>query len=361
MAIYIVAVGYLTVFTLAQIFVNENLKGLSKYFYGLICLFILFIAGCRYGLETDYWHYNDIFNGTSEQMIEPGFLLLIKIVRAFTHNFNYFLIIVAALSFGIKANLIRQFKYCFLLLLVYYLRYFVLFELNGIRQGLSLAFVMIAVMKLVEGDRKKFVIFTLVASMIHMSSALILLALLFEKRTMKFSVIVGVCMAAIIFRVYFLDMVMSFRHILNSSILNSEYHLIRGTQYIFNGRLGNREIWTSILRSVIQIFCFYWLRTNNLFRNKYNVLFNIYLLGCLVNIGFVGLDTISYRLASTFCCVECLLLGYGMQDGPHFDLKQINLKRAGAYMTIVACNVWSFIGVLNTSESLIPYRTFFFQ
>lgn len=361
MAIYLFVMGYLALFALAQIVGDENMKGLSKYFYVAICLLIFLIAGCRYGLEADYWHYNDIFNGTSEQVVEPGFLLLIGFVRLFTHNYNLFLMIVAALSFGIKAKLMDKFKYCFLLMLTYYLRYFVLFELNGIRQGLSLAIVMIAVMKFVDGDKKGFILITLLASMIHMSSATLLVALFLDKKTIKLPVLLGMCVAAVIFRLYFLDTIMSLGRIFNSSILSSGYHLIRGTQYIFNGSLVSDELWPPIIRSIIQILCFYWLRTSGILRGKYNVLFNIYLIGCLINICFVGLDTISYRLAATFCCVECLLLGYTTQNGPQFSLRHVKIKKTFAYSAIIACNLWSFINMLNTSETLVPYRTFFFQ
>ena len=193
MAIYLFVAGYLVFFALVQSMGKEKVRGLYN-LYGIICFLIFLIAGCRYGLETDYWHYNDIFNGNSEQTVETGFLLLIKLVKLFTNNFNFFLVIVAALSFGTKAKLMGQFKYCFLIMLSYYLKYYVLFELNAIRQGLSLAIVLIAVTKLVEGNKKKFVILALIASTIHASSAFILLALLFEKKTLKPFVLIGMLM-----------------------------------------------------------------------------------------------------------------------------------------------------------------------
>lgn len=246
-------------------------------------------------------------------------------------------------------------------MLSYYLRYYILFELNGIRQGLSLAIVMVAVTKLVDDQKKSFVILTLIASTIHISSVFILLALILDKKTLKLPVLIGMCVAATLFRLYFLDDVMSLGTILNSTILNSENHLINGAKYVFNGAFVRTDILLPIIRSIIQIFCFYWLRTKDIYREKYNVLFNIYLIGCLLNISFVGLDTISYRLAATFCCVECLLLGYSTQSESQLDLRHVKIKKMFSYIAIVACNLWSFIGVMNTSKTLIPYRVFFLQ
>ena len=64
-------------------------------------------------------------------------------------------------------------------------------------------------------------------------------------------------MAAIIFRIYLLEKVMSLGNILNAMIFSSDNHLIKGTQYIFNGSFVEKGIIAPIIRCILQIICFY--------------------------------------------------------------------------------------------------------
>ena len=81
------------------------------------------------------------------------------VIHIFFKNYGVYCFIVAIISMGIKGKYFGKLKYPFIALLCYYLRFYVLFELNAIRQGMAMAFVIIAIYYLIkETKNRKYVI-----------------------------------------------------------------------------------------------------------------------------------------------------------------------------------------------------------
>lgn len=351
MGLYISVYIYLFLFALFQM--GKAKKRTIFYAYVFICMVLFFISGFRYDLETDYWHYYRIFHNITKETLEPAFGLIIYLVKTLTNNYNIFLIIIAALSIGIKAKVFKSINYYFIALFVYYLRFFVLFDLNAIRQGVGIIFVILAVYYLLDDHYKKFVLLVVIATMFHSSSFFAFSILLFRKKNISLKSLTVLIIFAIFFRENALDFILNSFQAL-SNLMFSSNRLISGIKYIVNAQ--NTEVMSLIplVRIIIPAYCFYFLSKTD----KQKQLFNIFTAGALLNIMFFGYDTISFRLASVFYCVEGLLLGYSVESNKVTNLRKINLKSFVCFIIIILFDSVSFFNTLTTSESLIPFRTF---
>ena len=162
MAIYLTVLGFLSVASIFELFhIKIETKQKKIVYWGIVIALVL-VAGLRYGLESDYWHYYYVFWGTIKvSSLEIGFKLFNSIVYTFFKNYGVYCLIVAIVSMGGKGKFFFKLKYPFIALLCYYLRFYVLFELNAIRQGMAMTIVNIAIYYLINSDIKKYIFFVL--------------------------------------------------------------------------------------------------------------------------------------------------------------------------------------------------------
>lgn len=364
MLIYLFFIVILCLVSMVQLFNKKNTKLLKSCWF-IVCLGLILLSGLRYGLETDYWHYYEMFKGTNiVSTTEPAFVVLMRLTKVVTNNFNCFVLLVAIISIGIKCKIFAKCKYCFVVLLIYYLRYYILFELNAIRQGLAVTFVLIAIYKLINNDKKGYIVFSLIAVMFHVSSVVVLGAWFIGNKRCTIKEIIIMCGGAMGLRIFVVEKLLSMGGKYVSFVFNSSNNLINGTKYIlYNNHVETVSV-VGILRVLIPVICLYLLQTeegsysNNPKLNKYNLLFKLYLLGATINLLFLGYDTIGYRLASVFYCIEGLLVGFSLERKQLYSFNRVNIVNLLCYITLIACDLWSFIGLMNTSDSLIPYRSF---
>lgn len=358
MAIYIILLILLASFSIFEL-INIRFKN-QKIIFIILCLTLVCVSGFRYGLETDYWHYYYIFNGSLKASnLEIAFMLLNKIVYSLTHNFNIFCIIVAILSMGLKGWIFDKMKYPFTMLLCYYLRFYVLFELNAIRQGLAITFIILAYMSFDKKQIKKYILFSIIAILFHSSAVIVLLTPLVYRLKLSAKWIMIVYVLAIVFRLAFFDRAITYLQQFSSIINGSSNGVIRGTQYIINSGDKMQPVGiTNYVRIILPGISLYYLQKNI----KKEWYYNLYFIGSIMNIMFLGLDTIGFRLASNFYVVECLILSAVLSANTGIlKFRKFKWKQATFLGIVAFCDIWSFIATLASSTTLIPYTTFFFH
>lgn len=88
----------------------------NKIVFFMLAVYLILVAGLRYGIETDYWSYAKIFKSTSEnhevEGIEKGFHSLILFYKNMfsSKNFNGFIFMLAFISVGLKLFYISKLK-----------------------------------------------------------------------------------------------------------------------------------------------------------------------------------------------------------------------------------------------------------
>lgn len=180
MKLYIIIIIFLLLINILMI-KKSGIKGSLKkgVFYG-VTIFLIMFAGVRYGIDTDYWNYYDMFLGKLEGA-DLGFPIIIGCFRKhISDNFNLFILTIALLSIGIKGFCISKCKFPFLGIFLYYSFYYIWCEWNIIRHGLAISFLFLAIYYLQLEKVILYFIFLGIAVFIHPASAIFILAFVFK-------------------------------------------------------------------------------------------------------------------------------------------------------------------------------------
>lgn len=139
----------------------------------LVCIIII-VGGLRDSVGSDWYAYYDIFK-SSQEKVEVGFQYLITSIKYFDNN-NYYLFVfcIFALSILLKIYFFYKLSSSVLICLIVYMgSWFLVFDINQIRQGLSLGFVCIALCFCYNKKIIPYCIFLFLAFMVHTSSIVI--------------------------------------------------------------------------------------------------------------------------------------------------------------------------------------------
>ena len=127
-------------------------RGDVRWAMGWLAIALLIaLGGLRYEVGTDWESYLDLFNlvaqgeSFSDLREENGFLVMVKGAQFFLLSYPGFVFALFALSFSLKLYAIFKFRADVLVsLIVYFFSAFLIYDFNGLRQGLALGFVMCA-------------------------------------------------------------------------------------------------------------------------------------------------------------------------------------------------------------------------
>lgn len=174
-----------------------------------------FICGFRYKFLTGdlikyegNYHYLINQGWFSESVIQggrnTGFQMFMKLVATIAHGeFQWLLLIIAIIIEVILAIMI--YKYSpkpWLSYLVWNCLGFYIFGFSAIKQALAMAFVMCAMMEILEDNLPKFLFFSLIATFIHAPAMAFLPAYWVAKNKIKLSTVVGYGILAIMIFVF---------------------------------------------------------------------------------------------------------------------------------------------------------------
>lgn len=165
----------LFILIVSLIFLEEYLGDYKKYVYwGLCIILILFCAFRPIGVDPDSEVYEGLFknnDNNSKLLIESSFLFFSEIIKSFTDDVHYLFLFYAILGITIKFYAIRQLSpWVFLPLAIYLGNYFILHDFIQIRAAVSSGMLLLAVKPLSEGNKKRAIVYFLIANVFHYSS-----------------------------------------------------------------------------------------------------------------------------------------------------------------------------------------------
>ena len=339
----------------AQVSVLKNLsKEVKKIFKILTVVVPSFFSGIRYGIGTDYIIYKNVFNEilnkvTITKRSEIGYVLLNKIIIFFTSDFQALLFIIALLTIGcVYSTLYRKKEKIsvpfgmFAFMLMYYQMTF-----NLSRQMLSAAIIMYAIKFLEENKKKKYLIYTIIATSIH-TSGIIGLPLVFlykflteEKYRKKRLIFYFVCLVA----------VCGYSKILTpifSSIPALKYYL----QYVSFSYEG---IGIGILRYILLgivpgIYLYKRMKDDK----PIMMMYAITILGFILWTNSYVSDYIAYRISYIFLLNIVCVLGYYWKVMKNKKEIFINL-----FLLSIIIFFWYYDFFYLGSHETVPYTTIF--
>jgi hypothetical protein len=318
-----------------------------------LCSFLIIcVAGFRYGLETDYWSYYNIFNNRNlsrDTGIEWGYRYINIWFRTYiSQEFNHFVTFCSLVFIGIKVWLFSKFNRPLLALAVYFLLFFIFFELNAVRQGIAIAWIFLAVHSLSRNNIRKYFVYTIIAVLIHISSVLLFLVLAVKNSTFTLKKICIILLCTLFFRLFFFEYVLNSILVIIFNIFQTP--LFERIQILLTRYFNNdiKMIFSiGMLRKVIFMFLLFLLNRGKKINNIY---FNIYLLNVIMSILFSGISTVGYRLSLgfesflPFAVVTCL--------------RKNTWKQFYTVFFIVLLSFGVYLLTLSNNDSAVPYKTY---
>lgn len=314
-----------------------NNRLLSFLFIG----FLIALAGFRYNISTDYWHYyNSFISNIEETRFEFLFKKLMIYSKKLFNSYNVFVFIVALLALSLKGWYFSKLYNPFLAIFIYICIYFFDADFNIIRQGLGIGFVYLAI----EGGKKKnpfqFLILLLIACGFHISYLILLPFYLICGKKINFSLkkVIFIIVILFVIRITIFNSFLRFvQQLLRSSGNPLILQLVR--------YLGVKDfvINFSLLRRLFFVCLYIYLfGTKDL-----DIYFILYFFSFLLSLLLTGNEMFLHRLS---LCFDIFSI-------PLFANRRIPLTKKnilGIIVFIISLTVLYF----KPMSSVLPYQTY---
>lgn len=175
MVYYLINFG-LSVFSSVEV-LHVNIGKIWNVIYLLALICLIVFAGTR-SVGFDYQAYREIYSavaidGLGGSPVEIGWAFICFLLSPL--GFNFFLLVVAALSVTIFGVFIKKYSpYLFIALAIYYSSYFILKEMGQMRQGLAIAIATCTFTVSLEKRKWLFILIFLAAVSVHYSAVVLL-------------------------------------------------------------------------------------------------------------------------------------------------------------------------------------------
>lgn len=168
---------------------NGNRKAINQKAFGFFCFAcILAIGGLRNEVGADWASYKQLYTSTNtfkdafNAREEELFMFLLLGCKKIFNNFHFFIFVIFTLSFYLKYKVITKYSSDFFLsLIIYIYTLFMIYDLNGIRQGLAIAIVLLSITSIINRKFGIFIVHIIIAAFFH-KTALIFLPLYWLSR-----------------------------------------------------------------------------------------------------------------------------------------------------------------------------------
>jgi len=293
-----------------------------------IFIFILFltIGGFRYEVGADWFSYRDIFieNNISfsieNLLTDPLFYLLQRLCYILENSFSLFIFITFFITFYFKYVVIKKYSInMYMSLIIYFSGIFLIFDINGIRQGLALTFVLYSFRYIFERNFLKYLFFVFISSFLHLS-AIIVLPIYFlyntkmtNKKYILFSfvfIVLGLSISNVIFP--FID-----QFIINTGYSGRLDYYSNSVNYTTTFNFFDIA---SIRRIVLWIFILFTTWKDNSIQTMFYK--NVYMFSLLIFYSSLNSLEVAYRLSYYYFLVEIFIIPISINS-----IKNIGLKR----------------------------------
>lgn len=310
-----------------------------------------FFAGVRYGIGTDYFSYQEIFEKVKygyDIRQEIGYKVINYLIywiggdiQLVFFVISFFTILFIYLSLYDHKDKISVGFGMFVFMLLYYQ-----YSYNGIRHALAMAISLYSIKYIYKRNLIKFLFFTILSISFHMTAILIfplyfLYDIIGKKRSLIFSVI--------FFMIFFI-MVLNYEKILLpiigniSSLEYYEVYLNTKEQYSFG-------IGILVLNLPYILPGMIFLKDLNVYENNFLLYYSFLILGVLLKFsGYFGSQYVN-RIAMNFLIVTVILVPYYIRISKY---KQTKILSYLIILFIIANWIYNYI-YLGSSET-VPYK-----
>jgi transmembrane protein EpsG len=247
-----------------------------------------------YDYELSFYSVPDLLG-----KFEIGWIFLNKIVKTVFDDFSYVLWISSFLTlYPIYVVIKRDDTVPLFSLLLYFMLFFYCLSFSLIRQSIAVSFFLLAVHHFNSGERLKFIMAILVASLFHYSALVLLPLTLFCDR-MELSYKTVVWSLAITFAIGFLGFTDSIRGLIQLLPFEKYSHYAEYNQGVEFDRLN---LYIFLVPKILLFIYFY-----RSFEEEYDIYKNIFFAGLIISNLFLSISLVS-RFVMYMSIMEIILI-----------------------------------------------------
>jgi EpsG family len=293
-----------------------NFKIKNLIFLFLVIIITLF-AGLRHNIGADYLGYYSYYKKATISLfgdLEIGFEVLAVFVRTIFNSYEFFVLTLVTLTFVFMYKAIKNLAFSNMYLIplyVFSIQYLLGGPMGQMRQALAIAILLYSIKFIIDGSFRKFLFAVLMASCIHVTSIIFLIA--YAVNYIKISkTLILTSMATVVM----LGNTSVPRDVLLqlSTMLNIDIFATLG-EYVTSERYGMEyegSILAYIERLLLLFVTLYFFKDSK--DKKVKTLILIYWISLLIFFLFMDISILAQRLSRPFKLVEIFLYGYILQS-----------------------------------------------
>lgn len=268
---------------------------------GLFTLFLIFFAGTRWLVGTDFTHYQKLYEIIlSGQAVIGGLEDSYQLISKLFSNFKIVLLFYAFSAVLLKVLFIRESKYPYTTFMLYFSFTYLSYDMGRMRQGLALAICIFSVFYIFKRKLFKFTICMILAFLVHkpaiiFSVVYLLAKVRINKKFMMITALLSVICSFLHIDYYF-EIVMHKIPIISSY---ADYFTTGSEFFGFSFSISN-------FRRILLLILFIFMIDYENKRNR--VYINSFYIGTLIFYVFKDFPVISERIGYYFCCFDIFLI-----------------------------------------------------
>ena len=344
----------------SNLLVENFSKKIKFYMYIIsyipIIFLLLYIAGLRdINIGADTSNYRDIFNNSAES-IEIGYRVVSEFMKYLGGSYNLFRFLFFASSFFLKLYAFKKVSlYPLLSICIYSSFWLLVYEMNGIRQGLALGFIALSYYFLSVNKKWYFYLSLLGGTLFHYS-ALIFLPIIFIIKKKCTNLIFRIVLGIVVVFAYL--GVTSFILEGLGTIIGVDLRLIKRIMSYQNNEAFNANIlysFSTFVRFLILFTTFFFINKVHLSERIKNIFLWCALLNISIYLLFSEIEIIATRLSLYYRFYECFFLACL----PNAFKGKISKILIGFLLCLYALSqIIKILAIPN--NSLIPYKSILF-
>lgn len=311
---------YVAIFIIACALLATDYFRLSILRHFCIWLFItlfsiLVFLRPEYGLKIDYYEYLDFFQNVtlynftgvaSQHGFETGFALLSAFIKTLSDSERICFAVISFLTLYISYRAINKLSklpaYSFF---IFILSFGVYLFLGQIRQGLALAFALLAVSFWLDNRPKLFFITAVIAVLFHITAVIIFIVPFVRYINIRFLYLVGLASFSLVFVDIFKPAILFVSAHLNLGDFASG-KLAAYSESIYAEKVGFSaiQLYYLLLMSVLVYF-----RGRGITDEKFSFMLKVFIVGVVLNFAFNSFS-VMLRLSYYFLVFDCILISY---------------------------------------------------
>ncbi len=351
-------------FVFAFLFELKKSKAANYVFSILAFAILCSIGGLRFQVGQDWESYTSFFNNiesiknTPNDKFEVGFTVLTYLLKKISDNTQFFIFVIFLTAFSIKFWIYKKFSTnIFISLIIYVYTIFVIYDLNGMRQGVAIGLTLASLPCIIRKKLIPFLIIVFLASFFHKSALVFIPFYWLSRIKLSNKMLVFFLFIVLLIAVPLRDFFSTsdfFFNLMDTEDFGKYYtYVTDDVNFVLNVEIISFTVFQRLIIFIGFLFYFHKININE---NLKLLLRNGYLIGIILFLLFSFSSEMAARISYYYKGLEAIFIPF-IISAPQKMLSRLLL--------LLFFTVFAMIGLQRILEipngGLLPYKSILFN